>query len=167
MKIMIRLFVILFLLTCPVAHADQAIDDDLKIAESYINEYSINNGQVDPIGLVSLWQEMEGLKTLAFLYYKNALPEQMAIELHKRAALLPKNLSNIIDDNDKTVRSLARLLLLNEKFLSKFISGIIDYYVYSDVANYTINYGRVLAEEVEKKYSKGKKIIKAEKETNW
>lgn len=162
MNKMIHLLVILFLLSCHFAQADQVIDDDMKTATAFINEYPIVKGQVDEIGLVTLWQQTEGLKAMAFLHYKKSLPKQMSDELLKRSFLIPTNIGALAGSDDKVVCALAKLLLLDWKFLDKFTSGRLDYYDYSDVAIYTIKSGRVLAEMVEEKYGKERKIIKPE-----
>jgi len=142
------------------ALAGPVLDDDKKEATVFLKEQKRILNEVDEVGLLVLWQQMSGIKSLVFLKSKGALSAEMDKELAVRVALLPKNLNKVIDHPDPLVQSLARLLRLNEKFAYKSMNRTIDYYEYSDVANYTIEHGRVLAEMVEAKYGKGKKIIK-------
>ncbi|MBU2537662.1 MAG: hypothetical protein KKH22_04430 [Proteobacteria bacterium] len=150
---------ILFLFISSSAFAGSVLDDDKKEAIVFLKEQKRITAEVDEVGLLMLWQQMSGIKSLVFLKSKGALSAEMDKELAIRVALLPKNLNKVIDHPDPLVQSLARLVRLNEKFAEKSMSRRIDYYDYSDVANYTIEHGRVLAEMVEAKYGKGKKII--------
>ena len=155
------------LLIASQAMAVSELDADRKEAIIFLKEQKKITGEVDEIGLVSLWQQMGGIKTLIFLKSKGALSKEMDKELAVRVALLPKNLNKAIDHSDPVVQSLARLLRINGKFAEKSMDRRIDYYDYSDVASYTIEHGRVLAEMVEAKYGKGKKIIKPQPQATW
>ena len=84
----------------------------------------------------------------------------MAQDLHTRIHLQPKNIGDNLDHPDPVVAALARLMRINTKHAMKVLNGSLDYYIYTDIANYTIKHGWILAEMVETKYGKGKKIIK-------
>lgn len=161
MTVKILTTILITIALCSPAAADFITDEELKTTKTFLAENPrLPNTALDEIGLVDLWQRTPGIKNMTFLFYKNDLPPKMAQDLHTRIHLQPKNIGNNLDHPDPVVAALARLMRLNNKHATKVINGSLDYYIYADIANYTIEHGRVLAEMVETKYNKGNKIIK-------
>ncbi len=169
------LIVILVLLTSSVAYAmtfDELEESYVTQATAFIQEYPLIDDDVDELGLVDLWQRIKGLHNLINIWdsnraaYERPGADQLRswyiherIDSHRSAAMF--------NGPDDQTAALAELIRLHASFAGMYMSGNIKYGPYAEVASYAESAGRQLAEQVEKKYGNGKKILKPEEEITW
>ncbi len=155
---------IVFVLFFPLSlHADESLLRELDNAQRFIKQNPVNvnkDKQVDESGLVELWQQVEPLHNMSLLYFENDLPARFRFEVNERISTNRMQTRNMLFHDDPVVRSLAALIKLHADIATSYLGKHVGQSDYSAVAAYVKTHGRWLAQAVEKKYSKGKKILR-------
>ena len=137
-------------------------------AKTFVNEYPLVENDIDELGLVDLWQRIKGLHNLVNVWDSNQAAfnrpgsnELRSWYIHKR--IWSHQSRAVFYSDDKQVDALAALIRLHASFANRYMDGEIKYGPYAELANHAESYGHHLAVQVEKKYGKGKKVLKPEK----
>lgn len=152
---------IVFCLFIPVQlHADPILQRSIDGTQQFVKENPVKVQQVDESGLVDLWQQIESLHGMIWLYSEGTLPPTLKPEVHKRISANQMQTRNMGFHDDPMVRALAALVRLHADIAASHLRGHVEWSDYVAVASYSKTHGRLLAQAVEKKFSKGKKILR-------
>lgn len=155
-------FLYMLLLIPAVTTADD-FDDAEEIAvtraKTFINQYPIIENNVDQIGLVNLWQRVQGLHNLISIWDANrkAFEREGPGELSLwqiRQRIKSHKLYASYSGNDEVVKVLADVISLHANMADRYMSEEISYSPYADVAGFVILSGRYFAKNVWIRYGK-------------
>lgn len=152
--------------------ADEITEISLKKSKEFVRENPLITKTVDEMGLVDMWQRVEGIKNLIEAWYSDRSVFERPGKDELRSRMIYKRIRshrryrNFATD-DTLVRSLKGLIGLHANIATDRMSGRVGSSVYLDVAITVISSGRYLAERIEAKYGKGRKVLKTQKPLNW
>lgn len=136
-------------------------------AKAFVKNYPKINDNVDELGLVNLWQRIEGLHNLISVWETDpsAFNGPGPAEIRSlRWQILKRIYSHFLyakyDGNDEQVKALVAMIRLHAIFAERYMNDQIRYTPYADVAEYAKVNGSYLAEQVEKKYTRDDKATK-------
>ena len=140
-------------------------DQTFKEIKTFLKEKPLITKNVNELGLVLMWERIETLKKMIWLYKEDKTYFSRQGKYAPRIWNINKRiwshqLHSTPSHDDALVDSLIKMIKLHATFARLRMDGKLAYNNYDDVAHYVINTGRYLAEQVEKKYGKGKTVLK-------
>ena len=170
MKIKMIFIAAAWLVVMPsVSCADEVSDLFAKRGVEFVKNNAIYSGKADAIGLVVLWQQVEGLRDLVQLWKSDKSTAQRAGLKHEmiRRRLQSHRISPKIIYGNNESEMLAAMIKLHADFALDRMHGKVTASQYGDVAAFTISQGQHLAEQVQNKYGDGKIVLKTRKAVKW
>ena len=147
-------------------------DRNYKIIKTFMKEKPLITKDVDELGLVLMWERIKTLNKMIWLYKEDrsyfsrqGKYAPRIWDINKR--IWSHRLHSTPSHSDPLVDSLIKMIQLHAIFADLRMDGKVTYSIYNDVAYYVINTGRYFAEQVEKKYGKGKTVLKPIPEFTW
>jgi hypothetical protein len=139
-------------------------ETDVTRAKTFVKEYPLVTNELDELGLVDLWQRIEGLHNLISVWDTNQAafsqsgPDELRIWLWQIRKRIWSHLiyAKYIGD-DEQVKALVAMIRLHATFAERYLAEEIRFSSYAVVAEYAESNGRYLAEQIVKKYGKGAK----------
>ena len=167
MKYFIYILVLLLPMNSLATGFDKPEEIYVTKAKEFVKEYPLVKNKVDELGLVDLWQRIEGLHNLISVWDSNhdAFNRQGPDELrlwHIRKRIWSHKIYAKYTGNDEQVRALVAIIRLHANIASRYMNDEINFSPYADVADYAESAGRYPAEKIEKKYGKDNKVLKSE-----
>ena len=146
---------------------DDADEISITNAKIFVKKYPIVNKKVDEIGLINLWQRIQGLQNMISIWHSNREaferedPEKLQLwQIRKR--IRSHKLFAKYTGNDEQVKALADIIQLHANIADRYMNDEIKYSPYADIAGFTILSGRYFAKNIWIKYGKCKRKKKAE-----
>ena len=165
MKYFIYLLILLLPVTSFATDFDKPEEVDVTQAKAFIKDYPLVNNKVDELGLVDLWQRIEGLSNLISVWdskhdaFNRQGPDELRL-WHIRKRIWSHKLYAKYNGDDEQVKALAAIIRLHAKIAGRYMNDEIKFSPYADVAAYAESSGRYHAEYIEKKYGKGNDVQK-------
>ncbi|MCG6937685.1 MAG: hypothetical protein LJE83_05870 [Gammaproteobacteria bacterium] len=156
-------FVCILLLLLPLLSLADEFDDAEEAAvtkaKEFVKQYPIVENQLDEIGLVNLWQRIQGLHNLISIWDSNreAFEREGPGELSLwqiRQRIKSHKLYASYNGNDEMVKVLADVISLHAYIADRYMNNEMTYSPYADVAGFTILSGRYFARNVWVRYGK-------------
>lgn len=143
------------------ASADDDVARAIVQSQRYVEHHAILANDATETDLVMLWQELRDIDRMVWLENRKALPPKLQPELHRRlsANQLRVGLTVRMHD-DPLVRGLAEVIRLHASIATQHLRGNVSESAYADVMAFASGHGRELARHVEKRYAKGKKLLR-------
>jgi len=133
---------------------------------AFVKENPIIQQPVDQMGLVDMWQRIDGLHLMLFQNYAGELPPYLVPEINKRIFSHQSN-NRLRGNDDPDVSMLASMIHIHAQLANDYMSGRCHYDSYMTVESFVVSRGRHIAEIVEAKYGNVKKILKPEPKFDW
>ncbi|MBL1321523.1 MAG: hypothetical protein COA63_010760 [Methylophaga sp.] len=171
----------LILMTIPVVSLGKTIEEmdqefnDIfyKKVMVFVDEFPVITEKVDALGLVDMWQRIDGISTMIFLYKQDKSyflrpgeGELRVFHIHQRINSHGRY-GTIYRDGDAEVEILRHMVRTHWSFAMSEMEGKLKYGVYSQVTELIKSTGKYTAERVEARYGKGKKVLKPEPDSSW
>lgn len=155
-------FMCMLILLPVVSLADDFDDAEEKAvtkAKAFIQQHPIVENTVDEVGLVNLWQRIQGLHNLISIWDSNreAFEREGPGELSLwqiRQRIKSHKLYASYSGNDEVVKVLADVISLHANIADRYMSDEISYSPYADIAGFAILSGRYFAKNVWVRYGK-------------
>lgn len=162
---------LLFFLIVPAAGA--GVPDAYVVrCKQFMQDNPVILANADEMGLVGMWQEIDGLKGCVDLWRANKSVFSRPGQGELRPWMIHKRLNGYVrhvgfPHDDPLVSSLQTLIRLHTSVAEGFMDGRVNDSTYLAVASSTSTAGRYLAEQIEAKYGKGRRVIKRSKPAPW
>ena len=164
-------FIYVLVLLLPMHLSADDFDNTEEIAISnakiFINKYPIVENKVDEIGLVNLWQRIQGLQNLISVWNSNGEaferegPDELRLwQIRKR--IWSHKLYAKYTGNDEQVKVLVDIIQLHASIAGRYMNDEIKFSPYEDVAGFAVLSGRYLAKNIWIKHGKCKRKKKTE-----
>lgn len=152
---------ILVLLWPSVLLADEFDDTDemaITSAREFIRQNPVITNNVNEIGLVNLWQRIQGLQNLISILdsnpdaFKDGSDDLSLQQLRQRIASHKRYAR--YNGNDEQVKALVDFIQLHANIAGRYMDKEIMYSTYTEIAGFSIITGRFLAKNIWIKYGK-------------
>ncbi len=159
MKRFIATLVLLLPLHSSADDFDNAEEMSITKAKIFIKEYPIVAHKVDEIGLVNLWQRIQGLQNLISIWESNREvferegPDELSLSQIRQRIWSHKTHASYAG-NDELVKALVDIIQLHANIADRYMNDEIKYPPYADIAGYTVLSGRYFAKNIWIKYGK-------------
>lgn len=167
MKSFLYVLVLLLPMLSSADDFDNAEEMSITNAKKFIRNYPIIENKVDEIGLVNLWQRIQGLQNMILVWDSNreAFEREGPDELRLsqiRQRLRSHKLYAKYTGNDEQVKALVDIIQLHANIADRYMNNEIKYSPYADIASFSVLTGRYLAKNIWIKYGKCKRKKKTE-----
>ncbi len=167
MKWFIYVLVLLLPMHSSADDFDDAEEMSITNAKIFVKKYPIVNNKVDEIGLINLWQRIQGLQNLISVWDSNreAFEREGPDELRLwqiRQRIWSHKLHAKYIGNDEQVKALVDIIQLHANIAGRYMNDEINYSPYADIAGFAILSGRYFAKNIWIKYGKCKRKKKTE-----
>lgn len=156
-------FIYMLLLLLPLSSLADDFDDAEEIAvtqaKAFIKQYPVIENNVDEIGLVNLWQRIQGLQNLISIWDNNreAFDRDGADEIQssqiRQRIQSHKSFASYVG-NDEQVKLLVDIIQLHANIADRYMNEEITYSPYADIAGFAVLSGRYIAKSIWIRYGK-------------
>ena len=167
MKKFLYVLVLLFPMHSSADDFDDAEEMSITNAKIFVKKYPIIENKVDEIGLINLWQRIQGLQNMIRVLDSNreAFEQEGPDELRLRQIrkrIWSHKLYAKYKGNDEQVKALVDIIQLHANIADRYMNDEIKYSPYADIASFAVLSGRYFAKNIWVKYGKCKRKKKTE-----
>jgi len=139
----------------------------------FVKENPVIDKNVDVLGLVDMWQRIDGLSTMINLFHNDESYFLMSGKYTPRQFDIHNRINShaqygtIYYKDDPDVEILKSMVRMHWSFAISVMDGKVSFATYNEVTSFIKSSGRYIAERIEAKYGNGKTVLKPIPELEW